>query len=51
MVEYEGQTMSLVEACERAGIRSAVVVQRLYKGWSVDRALSTPVASRLAVAE
>jgi hypothetical protein len=40
MVTYEGEQMTLVEACERTGISYGVVRTRLYRGWSLERALT-----------
>jgi len=44
-VEYRGEKMSLAEACERAGLPYKQVFERIQKrGWSVERALNTPIA-------
>ena len=42
-VEYQGKTMSLAEAAERANQRYGLVALRLSKGWSLEKALNTPV--------
>lgn len=41
IVEYHGRKMCLTEAAELAGLGEGIVRQRLDRGWSVDRALST----------
>ena len=43
IVVFRGETLPLVEFCERMGLRAATVKQRIKKGWSVDLALTTPV--------
>lgn len=43
-VEYQGRTMSLAEAAEIAGLPYKQVHYRLKKGWSLERALSEPLA-------
>jgi hypothetical protein len=42
-VEFRGQTRVLVEWCEVLGLSYGAVRQRLYKGWSIERALTTGV--------
>ena len=43
-VVYQGKTMSLAEASERAGLPYKHVHERIDKyGWSVEKALSTPM--------
>ena len=42
-VEYRGRTMSLAEAAELANLPYKTVHLRIKKGWSVERALSTPL--------
>lgn len=47
VVTFEGEPTSLAEAAERANLPYAVVSARLSRyGWTVDRALSEPVAPR-----
>ncbi len=43
LVNYAGQKMPLVEACEQAGLPYGPVLLRLNRGWSHDRALHTPI--------
>lgn len=42
-VEYNGKTMSLAEAAELSGLPYKEVHFRLKKGWSLERALTTPL--------
>jgi hypothetical protein len=43
LVTFQGRTMCLAEAVELSGLRTTTVAQRLHKGWSVERALNTPL--------
>jgi hypothetical protein len=43
LVVIDGERMCLAEACRRLGIKRVTVSQRLFKGWSLDDALHTPV--------
>lgn len=44
IVEYNGEKMSLAEACEKAGLPYKQVFERIQKhGWSAEKALSTPI--------
>lgn len=43
MIEYKGVTRPLFLLCEEAGIDYRLVWLRLKRGWSIDRALSTPI--------
>ena len=42
-VEYQGETMSLAEAAERAGLPYKQVHFRIKHGWTLEAALSTPL--------
>ena len=42
-VTVDGRAMSLPDACAAIGISPNTVHQRLHKGWSVERALNTPL--------
>ena len=43
-VEYQGETMSLAEAAERAGLKYKEVHYRIHKlGWTLEDALSIPI--------
>lgn len=46
LVEFRGREMTIAEACEIAGLKEGAVRVRLYRGWSIERALSEPIASR-----
>lgn len=43
MISFGGRTQTLVDWAEEAGIRYGCLQQRLDAGWSVERALTTPV--------
>jgi hypothetical protein len=44
LIEYRGERKTLVEWSEASGIKAPTLCVRIYSlGWSVDRALSTPV--------
>lgn len=43
LIEYDGQTHNLTEWAELIGIERHVLYQRLRKGWSIEKALSTPL--------
>jgi hypothetical protein len=45
-VDFEGETVCLVEACKRAKIHPATVHSRLNAGMTVQEAMSTPVRKR-----
>lgn len=42
-VRYNGQRMSLIEACDLAGTSYSAVKERLRMGWEEHRAISTPL--------
>jgi hypothetical protein len=42
-VEFRGEMMSLSDAARAAGFKPIQVFWRLHEGWSVDRALHTPL--------
>jgi hypothetical protein len=43
IVEYRGQRMSLIEACEISGLSERAVRNRIRRGWPVALALSAPI--------
>jgi hypothetical protein len=45
-LEYQGESRTVIEWCEIFNISRTVVDKRLLAGWSVDRALTTPVKPR-----
>jgi hypothetical protein len=45
-VEFQGERMIMFEAIRRAGLTVGVVYQRLRNGWTLDKALSTPLRKR-----
>lgn len=49
MVLVEGHHVTLAEASRSTGIEYHVVFKRLRRGWSIERALSTPVRHRSAI--
>lgn len=46
LLAFQGQTMPMSEWAERLGMNPKVLRNRLTRGWSVDRALSTPMSRR-----
>lgn len=42
IVIYQGQRMALAEACSRRGVKYSIVLQRMWRGWSFRRAMTTP---------
>jgi hypothetical protein len=42
VVEFAGERVPLADLCERMGIRKPMVQARLHRGWSVERAITTP---------
>jgi len=51
-VEVDGRKVALIDLAEAAGLKPYTVRQRIYKmGWSVERALSTPVKPRTFTVE
>lgn len=46
-IEFNGETHNLKEWADILGIKRATLFTRLYKGWSVERTLSTPVRKKL----
>lgn len=45
-VTYQGETKNLAQWCEYLGISGNMVRSRLHRGWSEEKALSTPVLKR-----
>lgn len=43
---YKGETLTLVEWCERASLLTDTVSKRIAGGWSVERALTTPARAK-----
>ena len=41
-LEYNGETMTMAEWARKLGISSSSLYGRLKRGWSIDKALSTP---------
>jgi hypothetical protein len=49
-VDVDGKQVPLIELAERAGLKPYTVRQRIFRmGWSVERALSTPVVPTFTV--
>lgn len=46
MLEFRGEEHPLAEWCERLGLPRDTVRKRLEAGWSVDKALTTPVRAK-----
>lgn len=45
-VEYHGETMSLKQWAEKAGIDYSCLYARLNRGWTFEKAISTPSRSK-----
>ena len=43
LVTYQGAAKSLAEWCDQLGLPYRAVMQRLHRGWSPERAFTTPV--------
>jgi hypothetical protein len=40
--EYEGEKLCIAEIAERCGVDQRLIGNRLFNGWSLDRAIATP---------
>lgn len=45
-IEYKGIRMCLADWAKKAGIKRATLAARLKSGWSIERALTTPLRSQ-----
>ena len=45
-ITYKGKTQLLVECAEQLGVKYYTLWSRLSRGWSIERALTTPVKKR-----
>ena len=43
---YNNKTLTIAEWCELTGITQSALYQRIYYGWTVDRALTEPVRKK-----
>jgi hypothetical protein len=43
-IEHDGENLTLAEWAERTGLKNTTIRQRIRSGWSVERALTQPVA-------
>lgn len=46
LVEYRGERKPLIEIAEKKGINIKTVKTRIKRGWSVEKALETPVKKK-----
>ncbi len=46
ILEHEGKAMNVTQWAKEVGLPASVVFQRLYAGWSPERALTKPVRKR-----
>ncbi len=46
MLTYNGETLTISQWCEKTGIPQSALYQRIYYGWSVDKALTQPVRQK-----
>ena len=49
MVEYNGETRSVKDWCDRLGLNYGVVMGRLQMGWSAEDTFNKPVRARRCV--
>lgn len=45
ILEYHGEKMTLAQWARKLGFSYCVLFQRIYRGWSVERALETPTGA------
>jgi len=45
-LEFRGETLTLIDWCERLSLPKDTVSKRLHGGWSVEEALTTPVRAK-----
>jgi hypothetical protein len=45
VLEYNGAKRTIVEWAEMIGIQDKTLYKRMYDGWSVEKALTTPIRS------
>ena len=43
MLTYKGETLCVIEWCERIGIEFCTLISRVSRGWTDERAITTPV--------
>lgn len=46
LLEHDGKTLTLMQWHEVSGIRYTTIRQRLLRGWTVEKALTTPVETK-----
>jgi hypothetical protein len=46
LLDYKGNKLTVQQASEVAGIPKAVLFNRLYNGWSIEKAIETPLRPR-----
>lgn len=46
LVQFQGETMILTDAADRAGLDRNLVAMRVWRGWPIERALATPPRSK-----
>ena len=46
LLTFNGKTQTIVQWADETGIKSATIARRLKKGWSVEKALTTPTQKR-----
>lgn len=51
LLEYNGETHTIAQWAELKGLRKAVLYKRLYDGWSVERAITTPTSNQRKAAQ
>ncbi len=46
LITYNGQTKTIMQWSQEIGIKHATLLRRIDKGWSVERALNTPLKTK-----
>lgn len=46
LITFDNKTMNVTQWSKELGIKSGTIFNRLFKGWSVEKALTTPVKSK-----
>ena len=47
LITYNGKTQSIAKFAKEYGFRTCVLERRIYRGWTVERALTTPLQTQM----